>query len=75
MMIMIPTTLNTCHIYQNTVKNNSSVSTPVLLLKLHNTGNISVTETQNLYYLHQYKNILNDKVVWYDSHIIFQNSV
>jgi len=70
MMIMIPMMLNNSYTDQNALQ----ISTPVLLLKLHSTGNISVTETQILCYLHQYKNI-DDKVVWYDLHIIFQNSV
>jgi len=75
MMIMITTTLNTSHIYQNTMKNNSRVSKPVILFKLHSTGYISVTKAQNPCYLHQYKIIIDDKVGWYDLHIIFQNSV
>jgi len=63
--------LKTSYTEQNTLE----INTPVLLLKLHSTWYISVIETQNLCYLHQYKIIINDKVGWYNLHIIFQNSV
>ena len=75
MMIMITTTMNTSHIYQNTMKNNSFVSKVVILFKLYSTWYSSVIKAQNLCYLHQYKIITDDKVGCYDLHVIFQNSV
>ena len=75
MMIMIRTTVNTSHIYQNTMENNSRVSKHVLLFKLYCTRYISVIKAQNLCHLHQNIIITNDKVGWYALHIIFQNSL